>query len=83
MDVYTADHTTARKTTGLGNQRTTALSGNFFQGGACQCQGPSSALGVLNDYALYKSTHSLTHSLASAFRLSLPIPLGVGLIFSP
>jgi len=23
----------------------------------------SSALGVLNDYALYKSTHSLTHSL--------------------
>jgi len=25
--------------------------------------GASSALGVLNDYALYKSTHSLTHSL--------------------
>jgi len=26
----------------------------------------SSALGVLDDYALYKSTHSLTHSLVSA-----------------
>jgi len=24
----------------------------------------SSALGVLNDYALYKSTHSLSHSMA-------------------
>jgi len=27
----------------------------------------SSALGVLNDYLLYKSTHSLTHSLTPAF----------------
>jgi len=29
----------------------------------------SSALGVLNDYALYKSTHSLTHSLCYSFRV--------------
>ena len=29
----------------------------------------SSALGVLNDYALYKSTHSLTHSLTQTARI--------------
>ena len=28
----------------------------------CCALGVISALGVLNDYALYKSTHSLTHS---------------------
>ena len=36
----------------------------------------SSALGVLSDYALYKSTHSLTHScvqlLTSALNVALP-----------
>ena len=32
---------------------------------------PLSALGILNDYALYKSTHSLTHSLSP---ISLPSP---------
>ena len=33
----------------------------FFRLTACSA---TSALGVLNDYALYKSTHSLTQSLA-------------------
>ena len=32
----------------------------------------SSALGVLNDYALYKSTHSLTHSLSHSKARTLP-----------
>ena len=30
----------------------------------------SSALGVLNDYAVYKSTHSLTHSLLPTFSMT-------------
>ena len=32
----------------------------------------SSTTGVLNDYALYKSTHSLTHSLSGLARCSSP-----------
>ena len=33
----------------------------------------SSALGVLNDYALYKSTHSLTHSLTASLIRLVPL----------
>ena len=34
----------------------------------------SSALGVLNDYALYKSTHALTHSLTHVQYRGISIP---------
>jgi len=39
----------------------------------------SSALGVLNDYALYKSTHSLTHS-CRVFPKDCPLPSGLSLL---
>jgi len=39
----------------------------------------SSALGVLNDYALYKSTHSLTHS-CRVFPKDYPLPTGLSLL---
>ena len=37
----------------------------------------SSALGVLNDYALYKSTPALTHSLTHCSRDAQPVPKAV------
>ena len=39
----------------------------------CSCvTSASSALGVLNDYALYKSTHTLAHSLSHSKARTLP-----------
>jgi len=41
---------------------TNRVAGNSFSSSARRHKSNHSALGVLNDYALYKSTHSLTHT---------------------
>ena len=41
----------------------TRIIGVYLKRTCARVTSASSALGVLNDYALYKSTHSLTHSL--------------------
>ena len=53
-----------------GIQRTAqTVLGVYLKRTSSRVTSASSVLGVLNDYALYKSTHSLTHSLS-------PLPLG-------
>ena len=49
-----------------------AVLGVYLKRTCSRVTSASSALGVLNDYALYKSTHSLTHSL-TIMRLNLAI----------
>jgi len=48
--------------------------GVYFKRTCSRVTSASSALGILNDYALYKSTHALTHSLTHVQYRGISIP---------
>ena len=53
--------------------------GIYFKRTCSRVTSASSALGVLNDYALYKSTHSLTH-MAMKYHLTFIYVLNMGVL---